>query len=166
MGLLIQKPKRTGPLYSQQQYSSWNSNCTTQLVRQKKFDTGCRKRFGNLHAFPTSEILRTEYDREITTEKEAKSKQSNEHFCICFALNHFTSLTSVVFPLLQKPHRNVQTCICTYISNSSTPSVQVYKSSFLLGHGAQPKMTYSPGRREQHSLQAYIERDMQCDSIQ
>ena len=43
----------------------------------KKFDTGCRKRFGNLHAFPTSEILRRKYDREITTEKEAKSKQSN-----------------------------------------------------------------------------------------
>ena len=39
----------------------------------KKFDTGCRKRFGNLHAFPTSEMLRTKYDREITTEKEAKS---------------------------------------------------------------------------------------------
>ena len=63
----------------------------------KKFDTGCRKRFGNLHAFPTSEILRTKDDREITTEKEAKSKQSNEHVCICFALNHFTSLTNVVF---------------------------------------------------------------------
>ena len=61
--------------------------------------------------------------KEITTEKEAKSKQSNEHFCICFALNRFTSLTSVVFLLLQKPHRNVKTCICTYISNSSTPSV-------------------------------------------
>ena len=89
----------------------------------KKFNTGCRKRFGNLHAFPTSGILRTKYDREITTEKEAKSKQSNEHFCICFELNHFTSLTSVVFLLLQKPHRNVKTCICTYISNSSTPSV-------------------------------------------
>ena len=41
---------------------------------RKKFDTGCRKRFGNLHDFPTSEILRTKYDREITIEKEAKSK--------------------------------------------------------------------------------------------
>ena len=142
MGLLIQKPKRTGPWYSyQQQYSSWNSNCTTQLVRQK-FDTGCRKRFGNMHAFPTSEILRTKYDREITTEKEAKSKQSNEHFCISFTPNHFTSLTSVVSLLLQEPHRNVKMCICTYISNSSTPSVQVYKSYLLLGHRAQPKMTY------------------------
>ena len=63
----------------------------------KKFDTGCRKRFGNLHAFPTSEILHTKYEREITTKKEAKSKQSNKHFCICFALNRFTSLTGAVF---------------------------------------------------------------------
>ena len=143
MGSLIQKPKRTGPWYSYQQYqySSWNSNCTAQLVRQK-IDTGCMKRFENLHAFPTSEILRTKYDREITTEKEAKSKQSNKHFCIGFALNRFTSLTSVVFLLLQKPHRSAKTCICTYISNRSTPSVQVYKSSLFLGHGAQPKTTY------------------------
>ena len=76
-----------------------------------------------MHAFLTSEILRTKYDREITTEKEAKGKQSNEHF----ALHLFTSLTSVVFLLLQKWHRNVKTCICMYISNSSTPYVYVYK---------------------------------------
>ena len=142
MGLLIQKPKRTGPGTPTSSSTQVGIPIARHNLLGKKFDTGCRKRFGNLHAFPTSEILRTKYDREITTEKEAKSKQSNEHFCICFALNRFTSLTSDVFLLLQKPHHNVKTCICTYISNSSTPSVQVYKSSLLLGHGAQPKMTY------------------------
>ena len=140
--LLIQKPKRTGPWYSQQQYSSWNSNCTTQLVGQKIRYRVQEAVWEFACALPTSEILRTKYDREITTEKEAKSKQSNEHFCICFELNRFTSLTSAVFLLLQKLHRNVKTCICMYISNSSTPSIQVYKSALLLGHGAQPKMTY------------------------
>ena len=51
----------------------------------KKFDTGCRERFGNLHAFPTSEILHTKYDREITIEKEAKV--NNQTSIIAFLLH-------------------------------------------------------------------------------
>ena len=80
MGLLIQKPKKLAPGTP----TSSSTQVGIPIARHnwlgKKFDTGCRKWVGNLHVFPTSEILRTKYDKEITTEKEAKSKQSNEHF--------------------------------------------------------------------------------------
>ena len=82
MGLLIQKPKRNGPGTPTSSSTQVGISIARHNLLGKKFDTGYRKQFGNLHAFPTSEILRTKYDREITTEKEAKSKQSNEHFCI------------------------------------------------------------------------------------
>ena len=80
MGLQIQKPKKPAPGTPTSSSAQVGIPIARHNLLGKKFDTGCRKRFGNLHAFPTSEILRIKYDREITTEKEAKSKQSNEHF--------------------------------------------------------------------------------------